>query len=151
ILNQTYPAIEITVVDDCSDDNSDHVIRQMQKEYRFRYFRRDSNSGTPFGAWEFIAQNFDSGFLWICESDDFAERGFAEEGVSELMASPNAVLFYSNSWVVNSENARIGSTATYFGEIWRDDRWQERFMAPGPSELTDYQCRGMTVPNMSSA
>ncbi len=151
IINQTYPKIELTVIDDCSHDNSDEIIRSLQRKHNFRYFRRDKNSGTPFSAWEFAAENFHDGLIWICESDDFAEPEFIQRGVDQFLANSSLVLFYSNSWIVDVNDARIGSTTSYFGDVWQDARWTKPFVVEGSAELFDYQYRGMTVPNMSSA
>jgi glycosyltransferase involved in cell wall biosynthesis len=151
IVNQSYRNIELTVIDDCSQDDSDEILRALQGAYGFHYFRRDKNSGTPFSAWEYTAAKFSDGLVWICESDDFAEPDFVERGVEAFRRNNQLALFYCNSWVVDDDNRRTGSTASYFSDIWKDERWTSAFVAHGRGELADYQYRGMTVPNMSSA
>ena len=151
ILSQTYANIDLTVIDDCSRDNSDEILRKLQAKHRFRYFRRDRNSGTPFSAWQYAADNFHDGYVWICESDDFAEPEFLERAIGQFQKNPKLVLFYCNSWVVDEDGRRTGSTASYFSDVWKDSRWEAAFQREGRAELADYQLRGMTVPNMSSA
>ena len=90
--------------------------------------------------------------MWICESDDVAEENFLAVAVKRLQSCRNAAIFYSNSHVIDSNSDVIGSTSTYFSEgFWSDKRWSEDFSVGGASELRDFQCRGQTVPNMSSA
>jgi len=48
ILAQSYPAVELIVIDDASQDDSDAVIRSLQKQHGFKYIRNAKNSGTPF-------------------------------------------------------------------------------------------------------
>ena len=151
ILNQTYRNIDLTVIDDCSPDDSDTILRDLQLRRRFTYFRRERNSGTPFSAWDFAARNFKDGLVWICESDDFAEPTFVERGLAAFRDNGALALFYCNSWVVDENDNRTGSTASYFSDVWRDGRWTQAFVADGREELANYQYRGMTVPNMSSA
>lgn len=151
IAGQTYRNIDITVIDDCSPDELDAVLRELQRKRRFTYYRRERNSGTPFSAWEFASRNFKEGLIWICESDDFAEPKFLERGVSAFKENSNLALFYCNSHVVDESDNRTGTTAAYFSDIWRDDRWTKAFVANGREELANFQYRGMIVPNMSSA
>jgi len=151
ILDQSYPNIDLIVIDDKSPDNSDEVISRLRDRYGFTYIRRDKNSGTPFSAWAYAAEKATGEFIWICESDDAATLDFAATGVDRLCQDRSAVLFYSNSYVIDADGKVIGSTASYFRDIWQDPRWEAGFTAEGLKELADYQVRGMIVPNMSSA
>ena len=151
ILNQSYSNIELIVIDDASPDGSDAIIARLSEEHGFTYIRRPRNSGTPFSAWAYAAEQARGDFIWICESDDFATPDFAGIAVEKLSHDPAAVLFYSNSHVVDEDGRIVGSTASYFRDIWKESRWEKSFAADGKSELADFQTRGMTVPNMSSA
>ena len=44
VINQTYRNWELIIVDDCSNDNTDEIIR-MFKDRRIRYFKNDKNCG----------------------------------------------------------------------------------------------------------
>lgn len=151
IVNQSYSFIELIVIDDRSEDNSDVIITRLQKKYGFRYIRNEKNSGTPFAAWEAVLSLATGDYLWICESDDFAETNFVETAVNALVANKNAVLFYCNSWVVDSQGERVDHTETYFRDIWKEQRWESDFVTDGYQELIHFQLRGQIVPNMSSA
>ena len=151
IMEQTYPNIDLVVIDDFSQDRSDEILKGLQKKYGFRYIRRTQNSGSPFTAWEFAANNTNDGLIWICESDDFADPEFVERGVDAFRANPGTVLFYCNSMVIDTDGNYKGTTTSYFRDVWRDGRWHTDFVADGAEEVANYQVRGMTVPNMSSA
>lgn len=151
ILRQSYRNFELIVIDDCSDDNSDGVIQVLQTQYDFHYIRNPQNSGTPFSAWEKLGNLAKGDYIWICESDDFAEPEFLEIAVGNMQEHFGAVLFYCDSWVVDEDGKRVGHTDTYFHDTWRETRWDCDFINDGLAELTGYQMRGQTVPNMSSA
>lgn len=151
IFAQTYHNIELIVIDDCSQDNSDGVIRQLQTVHDFKYIRNVRNSGSPFVAWERICELAQGEFIWVCESDDVAEPAFLETAVKRLVGNPHAVLFYSNSLVINEASEVVGHTESYFRDVWREDRWEQDFSATGLDELAKFQLRGQMVPNMSSA
>ena len=151
ILNQTYNHIELIVIDDCSDDDSHTVISELQARHGFRYLHNERNSGTPFAAWERICTLASGDYIWVCESDDVAEPSFVETAVASLMAEPQAVMFYSSSFIINEVSQVIGHTDSYFHDIWKESRWDADFSAVGLDELLKFQLRGQIVPNMSSA
>lgn len=151
ILKQTYLNIELIVIDDCSKDDSDIIITELQREHGFQYLRRDRNSGTPFAAWEDICSMATGDFIWVCESDDVADPSFLEIAVTSLLNEPDSVMFYCNSLIINEHGEKIGHTDNYFHDIWKETRWDTNFITDGLSELLQFQLRGQTVPNMSSA
>lgn len=151
IMEQTYRAFELVVIDDGSKDNSDEVLLGLQSKYGFSYYRNERNSGTPFSAWERIGQLAKGEYIWICESDDIAEPDFLETAVARLENNSSAVMFYANSWIIDESSCVVGNTDSYFHDIWKDTRWDQDFSANGIEELVNYQMRGQTVPNMSSA
>jgi hypothetical protein len=80
-----------------------------------------------------------------------AEPTFVETAISNLVAEPEAVLFYCSSLIINEASEIIGHTDSYFHDIWKESRWDTDFRADGLTELLQFQLRGQTVPNMSSA
>lgn len=152
ILQQTYTNLELIVIDDCSEDDSDEVIRSLQAQYSFKYLRNARNTGTPFSAWEYVLSRDGVGkYVWICESDDYADPRFLEVTVAALQKNPVAVLAYCDSWVVDEGGHQVGHTDTFFHDIWHEVRWDKAFIRNGLEELSEFQVRGQTVPNMSSA
>lgn len=151
IVSQTYGNVELIVIDDRSPDNSHLVITELQAKYGFKYYPNKRNSGSPFSAWERACTLASGDYIWICESDDVAEATFLETAVGALLANPGTVMFYSSSRVIDENGAFIGHTDSYFHEIWRSERWDHDFCVEGTDELIDFQLRGQTVPNMSSA
>jgi glycosyltransferase involved in cell wall biosynthesis len=151
IVNQTYKNVELIVIDDRSEDHSDEVITSLLAEHEFTYIRNARNSGTPFAAWGKVLSMATGEYIWVCESDDFAEPHFLETAVASLTATEGSVLFYCNSHVVDDTGQRVDNTLSYFHDIWKETRWDAAFAADGPQELVQFQLRGQIVPNMSSA
>jgi glycosyltransferase involved in cell wall biosynthesis len=151
ILEQTYANFELVVIDDCSEDDSDSVISTLQAQYGFHYIRNEHNSGTPFSAWERIITLTNGDYIWLCESDDYADPHFLEEMVRAMQKNSEAVIAYCDSNIVDENGRHIDHTDTYFHEIWRETRWDNGFVNQGKDELVQFQMRGQTVPNMSSA
>lgn len=151
IFAQQYPNFRVTVIDDHSTDNSDSLISSLRSEFKFDYIRRKKNSGTPFSAWKYAAENTTEDFIWICESDDAAEPMLLANLVRQMSLRKGMAVAYCGSWVVDERGDRIETTADYSARQFHPTRWQEPFIARGHHELQQFLRFGMVVPNMSSA
>ena len=104
ILAQTYRDFELIVLDDASTDNSREIING----YRSRipgiiiHFN-DQNSGNPFKQWNKGVALAKGEFIWIAESDDFADKQFLEKSVFEITKSNHIGLVYCDSWIQDEE------------------------------------------------
>mgnify|MGYP003814763903 FL=1 len=78
ILQQTYPNLEVLILDDASTDDSVAVIERYQLAFpdRVRVLRNERNSGNVFRQWRKGVEAASGELIWICESDDFAELTF---------------------------------------------------------------------------
>lgn len=151
IMKQSYKDFELIVIDDKSKDDSNRVLEKLKEKYNFTYVRNKKNSGTPFSSWESICKLARGKYIWVCESDDVADKDFLKIAISRLEGSPKSVIFYSNSRVINEKGEIIGDTKTYFSDFWKSSRWETDFTSCGDHELVHFQLKGQTVPNMSSA
>lgn len=81
ILAQTYPHVDVLLLDDCSSDDSREVIADYCRRFpdRVRAIYNDTNSGNVFRQWRKGMENVDGELVWICESDDFCEPDFLEQ------------------------------------------------------------------------
>ena len=95
IFNQTFQDFEVIILDDCSTDNSKEIIEEYRNRPQVSHVvYNETNSGSPFKQW---AKGFDLAqgeYIWIAESDDWAELAFLEVFISVLTKNES---FYSNS------------------------------------------------------
>jgi glycosyltransferase involved in cell wall biosynthesis len=150
IMAQTYDNFELIVIDDCSSDDSATIIASLQATHGFRYIANKKNSGTPFAAWEQILHIANGDYMWICESDDYADPNFLDCAIKAITNIPGAVVTYCDSWIIDENDYQVDHTDTYFHDIWRESRWDKSFVQNGNEELNHFQLYGQTVPNMSS-
>lgn len=78
ILNQTYPNVDVLLLDDCSSDDSRDVIAEYCERHpgRVRSILNERNAGNVFRQWRKGVEAADGELVWICESDDFCEPDF---------------------------------------------------------------------------
>jgi glycosyltransferase involved in cell wall biosynthesis len=80
ILSQSYPNMEILVLDDCSTDNSRKVIEGYSGDHPdvITFVPNETNSGNVFRQWRKGFEMARGDLVWICESDDTAELDFLD-------------------------------------------------------------------------
>lgn len=108
VLQQTYTDYELILLDDCSTDNSAHILSNYASHAKVTaYVVNEQNSGSPFLQWEKGILLAKGEYIWIAESDDFAEPTLLEKCVAALDSYPKAVLARTGSYLVDSLGAKL--------------------------------------------
>lgn len=115
LAQQTWEALEVIVVDDCSSDGTDAVVERFaQRDRRFRLLRLPSNQGA------YVARN--SGlaaargdFITTHDSDDWSHPQKIERQLQPLLAS-DALMATVSHWVRASSDLHFGQWSTH--ESW---------------------------------
>lgn len=85
VINQSFQDFEIIILDDCSTDQSINIIekyRHHEKVYKIVY--NEFNSGSTFKQWILGINICRTKYIWIAESDDYAEPDFLIFSVEKL-------------------------------------------------------------------
>ncbi|HQQ93902.1 MAG TPA: glycosyltransferase [Bacteroidia bacterium] len=107
ILNQTYSAFELIVVDDGSTDNTAQQVKELIKQrpdVNFRYFYREN--AERGAARNFGASKASGGFLNFFDSDDLMYPMHLEEA-ARLIASETGLLWFHLNYDRMDETGRI--------------------------------------------
>ncbi len=151
ILEQTYVNIEILILDDCSPDNSREVIREYAaRDARIEVYFNEHNSGSTFKQWKKGLDWAKGKYIWIAESDDFAEPAFLAQLVPMLEADDSVVLAHSNSTVVDENDTPHGTTADWKNERYHTNHWGIDHVADGRQEIEQYFQLGCIINNVSA-
>ena len=151
ILKQTFADFEVIILDDFSqDDSKDVIIGYAAKDSRIKYIFNERNSGSVFKQWRLGLSQAKGKYIWIAESDDFAEQTFLEKLIA-IVDQDSAITFaYSNSWVVDEVNTIHGTTADWKQQYFADGHWDKAYVIDGKRELQHYLSVACTVNNASS-
>lgn len=95
VLNQTYKNIELIVVDDHSNDESDKKIRQILKNnLEVKYVRNDKNEGVVFS--RNLGMKMSKGeFLCCLDADDYFNNDYIEINYNAI-SKYDADVIYTN-------------------------------------------------------
>lgn len=134
VLNQTFQDIEIIILDDCSTDHSREIIEAYARDHsHIRTCFNQQNSGSPFAQWNKGVDMARGEYVWIAESDDYADSEFLNTLIVPLNNYPEVSVAYCQSFIVD-EIGQVTGTA----EAWTNDldsqRWKKEFINQGSRE-----------------
>jgi len=149
ILAQTYQDFELILLDDCSTDESRRVLSEYASDPRVTHAEfNKTNSGSTFKQWNKGARVARGKYVWIAESDDYADPRLLQVLVSELDADASVVLAQCRTWRVSADGKLMGFQDERPPDIG-SDKWTKDFSASGIAECRK-RLRCFSVQNSSS-
>ena len=104
ILSQTYQDFELIILDDCSPDNSRDIIEKYRGNPHITHIvYNDTNSGSTFKQWKKGFELTKGDYIWIAESDDYAESTLLEKAMDSI-TKYNSVLCFSQTQIIDKDN-----------------------------------------------
>ncbi len=149
VLNQSFSDFEIIILDDCSTDNSRDVILAYNDARIHSPILNDKNSGSPFRQWKKGLMQARGKWIWIAESDDYADFHFLERLVPATR-NQNVGLVYCDSRIVSGESMLGETFATIKNKQFRTDRWSSNYINSGCAEIEDFLLPAGTINNTSA-
>src|ERR1700722_7016247 len=122
ILQQSYQDFELILLDDCSPDNSREILTSYVDDPRVRIEFNTTNSGSTFKQWNKGVRLAHGEYVWIAESDDYADARLLERLVGILESEPEVVFAYCRSWQVSAADVLDGFGDSYL-DFLQTSRW----------------------------
>jgi glycosyltransferase involved in cell wall biosynthesis len=140
ILNQTYQDFELILLDDCSTDNSREILLSYSSNPKVaQLIFNEQNSGTTFKQWNKGIESAKGEYVWIAESDDWAEPEFLEVLLKLISDNPTVGLAYTLSKFVN-----------YKGEIlWKENETGKYMLYSGENYIYNKLLTYNSINNVS--
>jgi glycosyltransferase involved in cell wall biosynthesis len=149
ILAQTYQDFQLILLDDCSTDESRSILREYAGDPRVSLEFNEVNSGSTFKQWNKGVRMARGKYVWIAESDDYADPRLLERLVARLDEEPSAVFAQCRSWRVLADGELKGFQDTYLQDLGTQ-KWAADFRADGIEECCKYLVRCCSVQSASS-
>ena len=151
ILAQTFQDFELLFLDDASPDHTREVFARYAQNPRIRAVLNERNSGNVFKQWNRGLGMAQGEYVWIAESDDYADPEFLATLVATLEAQPEVGVAYCESRKVDPAGEPLGLVSEWYGATYRTDRWRASFVAEGTDEARNYALAGSPIANASCA
>ncbi|QJB46985.1 glycosyltransferase family 2 protein [Dolichospermum flos-aquae] len=150
VLNQTVQDVEVIFLDDNSTDNSREVFSKYVNHPKISHvIFNETNSGSPFKQWNKGFSLATGEYIWLAESDDYADPRFLETLVEILEENPQVGVAYCQSHQVDKYNDFVATLHCWTDELDKE-RWHNDFINNGLEECRKYLIVKNTIPNASA-
>ena len=151
ITNQSYIDFEAIMLDDSSIDSSITILNKHALiDSRFQLYTNDLNSGSTFAQWNKGISLARGEFIWIAESDDFADDYLLESLLKQMEADSNIVLAYCQSNRINEKGEIVGNWIDFTSEFERGKLFEKDFIMSGKEYIQQFLIHRNTIPNASA-
>ncbi len=124
-LAQTYPNIEVVVLDDASTDATPEVVRSFQEQdKRVLYVRNHLNRGLVAN-WRQGVEIAQGDFFCFLGDDDALEPAFVEALMRPLQKDASLVLAFCDHWIMDAQGQRLVDITDLNTHRWRRAGLQE--------------------------
>jgi glycosyltransferase involved in cell wall biosynthesis len=150
VLTQSYQNFEVIILDDCSTDNSRDVIELYRNHPKVtQVVYNDANSGSTFRQWQKGILLATAPYIWIAESDDYADPDFLYSTMRAFNNEPALILSYCQSMLVDEDGNQ-----PYGVSEWADaldkKKWKNDYIETSSVELHEYLSFRNTIVNASA-
>jgi glycosyltransferase involved in cell wall biosynthesis len=151
VAQQTFPAYELILLDDCSTDGSVQVIKELARtiDVDTTVVVNETNSGSVFKQWRKGVNLAKGDVIWIAEADDLSEKTFLSTLLPRFQ-DPNLSVAYCESKMMKPDGKitceNYLSYTTGASKCFTHD-----YHRLGTQEISDAMCIKNTIPNVSAA
>lgn len=156
ILRQTYPIYELIVLDDCSTDGSEEIIKNIvldlklkNPELKLKFVPNKKNSGKAIAQWKKGFELAEGDYVWIAEADDLCSRKFLEEAMKGF-DDPKVVLSYTESAIINEIGFMMAPNFRWSRDKEKTGHYKKSYIKDGKREIEEIMAIRCTIPNVSA-
>jgi glycosyltransferase involved in cell wall biosynthesis len=149
LVMQTYPNLEIIIIDDCSTDGSQEILKQYQHHDNIHLKLQSINSGSYVKASNYGAGFASGEYINFAQCDDFSDPNQIEKLVLKALEFPEVGVVYSKSHLVDSEGFIISNDYCIREYSFRKKCRNDSFISG--DLMFDFLTYSCVIPNLSSA
>lgn len=149
ILQQSYKDFELIIVDDCSTDNSQDILRRYEQHPQVQLHLLEKNTGSYVRASNYGARFAKGQYLLFAQCDDYSDPTQVSELVRVLEENPGVGVAFSKSQLVDGEGNIL--TDDFQG---REHAFREKCVTDTlilKKEMRRFLYYACVIPNLSAA
>jgi len=149
LVNQTYPNIEIIIIDDCSTDGSQKILLEYEHIPNINLKLQNQNSGSYVKASNLGASFAKGEYILFAQCDDFSELNQIELLLNAMKANPGVGVVFSKSNLVDEKGLTFDDD--YNG---RERRFKKSVLTNcliKGDEMKEFLSFSCVIPNLSAA
>jgi glycosyltransferase involved in cell wall biosynthesis len=149
LLYQTYQNIEIIIIDDCSTDGSQEILKQYVQNEKINLHLKEHNSGSYVNASNYGATFAKGEYLIFAQCDDYAEPDQIKLLSNVLNEHPEVGVVFSKSLLVDENGKFLSDDFVIREKKFKDVVANESIISGNVfRELLTVSC---VIPNLSAA
>ena len=149
LINQTYQNLEIIIIDDCSTDGSQEILKKYEHFENVNLKLQTQNSGSYVKASNYGASFAKGEYLLFAQCDDFASTNQIEQLSKVLIDFPSIGVAFSKSNMID-ENGKFISD----DYVCREKKFKQLVAKQSyikGSQLKEFLFFSCVIPNLSAA
>lgn len=150
IYAQTYPRVEVILLDDASTDNSVAILQEYASRPETRLIVNTTNSGGVFHQWERGLRAAKGDLIWIAESDDLAQPDFLEKMVP-LLADESVRLAFAKTTFIGPDGTPLRWQMEDYLAAFGRARWAQPWVMSAPDLVREVFAIANAIPNVGGA
>ena len=149
LLNQTFTNYELIIVDDCSTDGSQEILKYYARiDKRIRLYLNDKNSGSYVTSTNYGASLSVAPYIIFAQCDDWAELTQLET-LYEKICRFNVGVVFSGSNMVDAYGNLLNTDYNYRSKLFRKKCTKDCIITK--REAYYYLLDSCIIPNLSAA
>lgn len=153
ILNQNYKIYELIILDDCSKDNSQKIIDEIEekinKYIKVKKIYNEVNSGSAFKQWNRGFKEVTGDYVWIAEADDYCEKNLLKNLTKPCKKNNDIMISYCDMAYINSIGNITVKSIKIGISFQKSNHWNKSYINEGIKEVEDYVFLNNTIVNVS--
>jgi len=146
VLSQTFGDFEVIILDDNSTDGSREIIEAYNGHSKISHIVfNEVNSGCTFKQWKKGIDLAKGAYIWIAESDDYADKHFLALLVDKLSEKNVSLAYCRTTSVIDNKHDLYR-----WGEIIQPETWNSDHIFNGSEFISSFLKYRNVIPNASA-
>lgn len=148
ILAQSYKNIELVIIDDCSTDGSQEVIKKYLNDSRVKAHLLESNLGSYVKSTNLGASYATGEYVNFAQCDDYSDFTLIERLYSVINEHPQCDVAYSASYLIDEHDTIIGNDFDCRSESFKRNCSNDTVI--DGKQMRQFLYQSCVVPNLSA-